>query len=105
MFPGKNPLRLHLSCRSVPMPIQARLPMKSPLLFPRAGRGRKRSSQHRMVLLRVEQLEDRRLLSRSVLSLDDSWQFIRQDVAGAGAVAFDDSAWKTVSLPHTWNNL
>src|SRR5437879_5272450 len=76
-----------------------------PMLFSRRhGEGRARFSQRRAALC-AEQLEDRRLLSRSVLRLDDSWQFIRQDVAGAQAVSFDDSAWTTVSLPHTWNNL
>ena len=56
-------------------------------------------------MLRVEELEDRRLLSRSILSLDSSWQFIRQDVPGAQSAGFDDSAWTAVTLPHTWNNL
>ncbi len=32
------------------------------------------------------------------------WKFIRQDVAGASATVFNDSAWKAVSLPHTWND-
>ena len=42
---------------------------------------------------------------RAVLSLDASWRFIRQDVAGAQTNGFDDSAWSLVNLPHTWNNL
>jgi beta-galactosidase len=42
---------------------------------------------------------------RSDLSLDAGWRFIRQDVAGAQATNFDDSAWSAVDLPHTWNNL
>ena len=79
--------------------------MKSPLLPLRPGRGRERSLQRGTVALRVEQLEDRTLLSRSILNLDSSRQFIRQDVAGAAALSFDDSAWTAVSLPHTWNNL
>src|SRR5262245_57656034 len=69
----------------------------------RPGKGRARP--FRTVMLNVEQLEDRRLLSRSILSLDSSWQFIRQDVTGAETVAFNDSAWTSVSLPHTSNNL
>jgi beta-galactosidase len=40
-----------------------------------------------------------------VTSLDASWRFNRSDVAGAQDVSFDDSAWGTVTLPHTWNNL
>jgi beta-galactosidase len=42
---------------------------------------------------------------RVEVGLDKSWEFIRQDVAGAEAAHFDDSAWQAVSLPHTWNNL
>jgi beta-galactosidase len=42
---------------------------------------------------------------RADLSLDAAWRFIRQDVAGAQAPAFDDSSWSVVNLPHTWNNL
>src|SRR5437660_3619429 len=79
--------------------------MKPRLSFLRPGRGRGPSSARRNSPLFVEQLEDRLLLSRSVLNLDSSWQFIRQDVADAQAVSFNDSAWTAVSLPHTWNNL
>lgn len=39
------------------------------------------------------------------INLDSSWRFIRQDVSGAQNVAFDDSGWTNVDLPHTWNNL
>src|SRR6266849_10557147 len=63
------------------------------------------SRQRCAVSLHAEPLEDRRLLSRSTLSLDSAWQFLRQDVTSAEAVSFDDSAWTAVSLPHTWNNL
>src|SRR5579864_4603739 len=37
--------------------------------------------------------------------IDSNWRFIRQDVSGAQASNFDDSAWSIISLPHTWNNL
>ncbi len=40
---------------------------------------------------------------RVEVGLDDSWKFVRQDVAGAEAVRFDDGAWQDVKLPHTWN--
>lgn len=43
--------------------------------------------------------------ARLNVSLDKSWKFIRQDVADANAVKFDDSTWQAVALPHTWNNL
>jgi beta-galactosidase len=41
----------------------------------------------------------------SRFSMDPGWKFVRQDVTGAQAVAFDDSAWTTVSTPHTYNDV
>src|SRR5262249_25468246 len=32
------------------------------------------------------------------------WKFIKQNVSGASATSFDDSSWKTVSVPHSWND-
>jgi len=40
---------------------------------------------------------------RATYNFNPGWKFIRQDVAGANAVDFDDSKWADVSLPHTWN--
>ena len=37
-------------------------------------------------------------------SMDPGWQFLRQDLPGAEAPAFDDSAWTPVSTPHTYND-
>jgi len=34
-----------------------------------------------------------------------NWKFIREDVPGAEAPGFDDSAWTTVSLPHSFNDV
>jgi beta-galactosidase len=42
---------------------------------------------------------------RQSIDLNPGWKFIRQDVPGAEATAFDDSAWQSISLPHTWNNI
>jgi beta-galactosidase len=42
---------------------------------------------------------------RHIGNLNPNWKFIRQDVAGAAQPDFDDASWKTISLPHTWNNL
>src|SRR5215471_10283119 len=39
------------------------------------------------------------------LSMDAGWKFIAQDVTGAEATAFNDSAWSTVSTPHTYNDV
>ena len=36
-------------------------------------------------------------------SLDPSWRFVRGDTAGAQAVAFDDSKWRSVDVPHDWS--
>jgi beta-galactosidase len=43
--------------------------------------------------------------SYAPFSLDPRWKFIRQDVPGAQATTFDDSAWTTVSTPHTYNDV
>lgn len=42
---------------------------------------------------------------RSTTALDGPWRFQRADVAGAEAPGFDDTAWSTVSLPHTYNGV
>ncbi|MGA2268743.1 MAG: sugar-binding domain-containing protein [Bryobacteraceae bacterium] len=34
-----------------------------------------------------------------------NWKFIREDVAGAEAPGFDDSAWTTVGTPHSFNDV
>jgi beta-galactosidase len=41
--------------------------------------------------------------ARTIEDLDAGWRFIRQDVANASDVRFDDHAWPRVRLPHTWN--
>ncbi len=42
---------------------------------------------------------------RATYNFNPGWKFIREDVAGAEQAAFDDSAWLTVSTPHTWNDV
>jgi beta-galactosidase len=43
---------------------------------------------------------------RSKVQLRDGWRFLGSDtLTGAEAVAFDDSAWPTVSVPHTWDSV
>jgi beta-galactosidase len=37
-------------------------------------------------------------------NFNPGWKFIRQDVPGAEASAFDDSKWTSVSAPHTYND-
>jgi beta-galactosidase len=42
---------------------------------------------------------------RLKLNFDPDWKFIKADPAGAQAPSFDDSAWMTVSAPHTYNDV
>jgi beta-galactosidase len=42
---------------------------------------------------------------RVTLNFNPGWKFIKQDVTGAQAPAFDDSKWDTVSTPHTYNDV
>jgi len=42
---------------------------------------------------------------RAKINFDSNWKFIREDVPGAAAPAFDDSTWTTVSTPHTFNDV
>ena len=41
--------------------------------------------------------------TRSVLSLDAGWRFFKGDAPGAEAVAYDDSKWRRLDLPHDWS--
>jgi beta-galactosidase len=45
------------------------------------------------------------LSPRAKLSFDLNWKFVREDVAGGEAPGFDDSAWTTISTPHTFNDV
>ena len=36
-------------------------------------------------------------------SFDSGWRFLRADAPGAEAPAFDDSAWRTLDVPHDWS--
>lgn len=36
------------------------------------------------------------------LSFNDGWRFARGEFAGAEQTAFDDSAWRILTLPHDW---
>ena len=39
---------------------------------------------------------------RQERSFDESWLFMKGDLPGAEAIAFDDAGWRTVDLPHDW---
>jgi|CZKL01.1.fsa_nt_gi beta-galactosidase len=42
---------------------------------------------------------------RATLNFNLDWKFIREDIPGGEVTAFDDSAWETVSTPHTFNDV
>ncbi len=42
---------------------------------------------------------------RATLNFNYDWRFIREDVEGAEAPAFDDSKWSTVATPHSFNDV
>jgi beta-galactosidase len=42
---------------------------------------------------------------RAIYCFNPGWKFIKQDIPGAEAPAFDDSKWDDVSLPHTYNDV
>jgi beta-galactosidase len=42
---------------------------------------------------------------RIISNFNPGWRFIKSDPASAQEVAFDDSAWTAVSLPHTYNDV
>ncbi|MGD0551059.1 MAG: glycoside hydrolase family 2 TIM barrel-domain containing protein [Sedimentisphaerales bacterium] len=41
---------------------------------------------------------------QNVIPVTDGWKFIRADVNNAETIAFDDSKWSEITLPHTWND-
>ena len=41
--------------------------------------------------------------ARNRIVFNSDWRFLRQNAEGAEKVAFDDSQWESVTLPHTWN--
>jgi beta-galactosidase len=42
---------------------------------------------------------------RAKLNFDRNWKFVREDAPGAEAPGFDDSAWTTISTPHSFNDV
>ena len=42
---------------------------------------------------------------RTTLNFNHDWKFIRQDVAGAEAPAFDDKPWSDIATPHSFNDV
>jgi beta-galactosidase len=40
---------------------------------------------------------------RQIQQLATDWRFLQSDVPGAESPTFDDSAWKSVTLPHDWS--
>lgn len=44
------------------------------------------------------------LAQRQTMSFNHSWKFLRDNPAGFEKPTFDDNSWKTLNLPHTWND-
>ncbi len=42
---------------------------------------------------------------RATYNFNPGWKFIKQEVAGCEAPAFDDSKWDAISTPHTYNDV
>ncbi len=40
---------------------------------------------------------------REIQSFDSDWRFLQSDAPGAESPTFDDSTWKSVTLPHDWS--
>jgi beta-galactosidase len=40
---------------------------------------------------------------REQISADADWRFLRGDPPGAESTAFNDKAWRTISVPHDWS--
>src|SRR5262245_48049475 len=40
---------------------------------------------------------------RVVKKFDADWRFFKGEASGAEAVAFDDSAWRKLDVPHDWS--
>jgi beta-galactosidase len=42
---------------------------------------------------------------RQTLPINTGWKFVRRDVPDAEKPGFNDSAWQSVTLPHTYNGI
>lgn len=40
--------------------------------------------------------------TRTILNLNKTWKFNKQDISGAQAVGYNDAAWASVNLPHSF---
>ncbi|MGL5693523.1 MAG: glycoside hydrolase family 2 TIM barrel-domain containing protein [Peptostreptococcaceae bacterium] len=40
---------------------------------------------------------------RQILNINDSWNFIQENIVEASAKEFNTSNWESVNVPHTWN--
>ncbi len=47
--------------------------------------------------------QDKQSSIAKTIKINDNWKFIQEDVPKAKEIHFDDSNWKTVSLPHDWS--
>jgi beta-galactosidase len=63
-----------------------------------------RALRHRLIVVgAVWALAAGAALSAEETALVEGWRFVREDVQGAQAPRFDDAAWSSVVVPHTYN--
>lgn len=41
--------------------------------------------------------------ARTIVSLDDNWQFLQADAPGAESPDFDTTSWRNLDVPHDWS--
>ncbi len=56
-----------------------------------------------LTLLTIEAAADLPSATREIIQADSGWKFSRGDVPQAETRTFDDTAWRTVNLPHDWS--
>jgi beta-galactosidase len=52
---------------------------------------------------RPSPLEGAEKTPRSEILFDSDWRFHREDAPGAEGIAYDDSDWRQLDLPHDWS--
>jgi beta-galactosidase len=57
-----------------------------------------------LALISIAALADAAAAEREIVNFNAAWRFQQADPAGAATVGFDDSGWKVVSAPHTYND-
>jgi len=56
-----------------------------------------------IAILNASNIQKNKAVDTRTTSFDKGWRFIKDNPSGAEAVAFDDSKWRTLDLPHDWS--